>query len=72
MALVTVLFDTGVRAGELVSMGIPDWEHRCVWVDGKTGPRLVPLGTQSIEAVDRCGTEFRLLRPLYVGLGLAG
>ncbi len=52
-ALVTVLFDTGVRAGELVSMGIPDWERRCVWVDGKTGPRLVPLGTQSVEAVDR-------------------
>ncbi|MCH7734818.1 MAG: tyrosine-type recombinase/integrase [Chloroflexi bacterium] len=52
-AMVTVLFDTGVRAGELVSMGIPDWERRCVWVDGKTGPRLIPLGIQAIESLDR-------------------
>ena len=68
MALVTVLFDTGVRAGELVSMGIPDWEQRCVWVDGKTGPRLVPLGAQSIEAVDRYVRRWRIASdPLWKG-----
>ena len=52
-ALVTVLFDTGVRAGELISMSLPDWNDRSVWVDGKGGPRSVPLGAQSIEALDR-------------------
>ena len=35
-ALVTVLFDTGAREGEIVSMGLPDWELRTVQVDGKT------------------------------------
>ena len=34
-----------VREGELVSMGLPDWEKRIVRVDGKTGVRDVPLGT---------------------------
>ena len=41
-AMITVLFDTGVRVGELVSRGIPDWSNRVVQVDGKTGVRQVP------------------------------
>jgi integrase/recombinase XerD len=44
-ALILTLFDTGVREGELVSMGLPDWEKHIVRVDGKTGVRDVPLGT---------------------------
>jgi len=52
-ALVTVLYDTGVRAGELVSMQVPEWERRSVLVDGKTGVRDVPLGIASIQAVER-------------------
>ncbi len=52
-AIVSVLFDTGVREGELVSMGLPDWSSSTVWVNGKTGDRLIPLGTNSLRAVDR-------------------
>jgi len=52
-ALVTVLFDTGVREGELVSMGLPDWQSRTVRVDGKGGVRVVPLGTNALQAIDR-------------------
>jgi len=33
---------SGVRVGELVSMGIPDWSNRVVQVDGETGVRQVP------------------------------
>lgn len=52
-ALVMVLFDTGVRVGELVSMGLLDWEKRQARVDGKTGVRLVPLGTTALQAIER-------------------
>ena len=50
-AIVTVLYDTGVRAGELVSMGLPDWDRRHVRVDGKTGVRIVPMGKSSLRAI---------------------
>jgi integrase/recombinase XerD len=52
-ALVLTLFDTGVREGELVSMGMPDWERCRVRVDGKTGTRNVPLGNASLQALER-------------------
>lgn len=52
-AMVMLLFDTGGRAGELISMGLPDWQQSCVVVDGKTGVRRVPLGSASLQAVDR-------------------
>lgn len=52
-ALILTLFDTGVREGELVSMGLPNWEKRIVHVDGKTGVRDVPLGTATLQAVER-------------------
>lgn len=51
-AIVTVLYDTGVRAGELVSMGLPDWDRQLVRVDGKTGVRIVPLGKASLRAIE--------------------
>lgn len=52
-ALITVLFDTGVRVGELCSMDTPDWVNRTVEVNGKTGFRLVPLGETTIVEVHR-------------------
>ena len=52
-AMVMVLFDTGVREGELVSMTLPDWDRRQVKVNGKGGVRIVPLGTASLQAVER-------------------
>ena len=52
-AMVSVLFDTGVRQGELVSMDLPDWERRVLQVEGKTGIRTVFLGTASLQAVER-------------------
>ena len=52
-ALVMVLYDTGVREGELVSMGLPDWDARQVMVVGKGGVRRVPLGTAALQAVER-------------------
>lgn len=51
-ALVMVLYDTGVRDGELVSMGLPDWDARQAMVVGKTGVRRVPLGTSALQAVE--------------------
>ena len=47
-ALVTVLFDTGVREGQLVSMALPDWDRRQLRVEGKGGIRDVPLGTAGL------------------------
>jgi len=52
-AMMTVLFDTGVRVGELISMDAPDWGNRLIRVDGKTGIRYVPLGIGSLQALDR-------------------
>lgn len=52
-AIVTVLFDTGVRVGDLVSMEIPDWANRTVEVNGKTGHRVVPLGETTIIQIHR-------------------
>jgi site-specific recombinase XerD len=50
-ALVLVLYDTGVREGELISMGEVHWERRRVQVTGKTGTRNVPLGAATIQAL---------------------
>jgi site-specific recombinase XerD len=52
-AIITVLFDSGVRAGELVSMGLPNWDSKTVTVDGKTGVRTVPLGDTALLAVQK-------------------
>jgi len=52
-AMVMVLFDTGVRESELLSMSMPDWERRRTRVSGKTGTRDVPLGMATLQAVER-------------------
>ena len=61
-AVISVLFDTGVRESELVSMGIPDWDTSTVWVDGKTGQRLIPLGTNALRSVDRYARKWSVSR----------
>lgn len=59
-AVISVLFDTGVRESELVSMGIPDWDTATVWVDGKTGQRLIPLGTNALRSIDRYARKWNV------------
>ncbi len=59
-AIVTVLYDTGVRVGELVSMELPDWDRRHVSVDGKTGVRIVPLGNASLQAINAYVVRWRI------------
>ena len=54
-AMILVLYDTGARLGELLSM-TPDGinrELRVATVNGKTGPRGVPLGNATFDAVNR-------------------
>ena len=60
-AVISVLFDTGVRESELVSMGIPDWDNSSVWVDGKTGQRLVPFGTNTLRSIDRYARKWHVV-----------
>ena len=67
-ALVMVLFDTGVREGELVSMKVPDWERRLVQVDGKTGMRRAFLGIATLQAVERYVRRWGIIDgPLWRG-----
>jgi site-specific recombinase XerD len=59
-AIITVLFDAGLRVGELVSMGLPDWDSKTVKVDGKTGIRTVPLGDTALLAVQRYVRKWKI------------
>ena len=52
-AMVMVLFDTGVRESELLSMSWPDFDKGRSRVSGKTGTRDVPLGMATLQAVER-------------------
>ncbi len=56
-AMVRVLFDTGVRRGELASMRVdPTWlnlQKGTAMVTGKTGPRLVAFGPKTGAALLR-------------------
>ena len=56
-----VLFDTGVREGDLVSMAMPDWDQRLVRVEGKPGVRIVPLGTVDLRALERYVRRWRIV-----------
>jgi integrase/recombinase XerC len=44
--LVTLLLATGARIGELCAARVADWDGRQLRLDGKTGERFVPLGSQ--------------------------
>jgi len=46
-ALIAVLLDTGIRLGELESLSWPDIGIGILSVDGKTGPRTVPISQRT-------------------------
>jgi site-specific recombinase XerD len=54
-AIIRVMFDTGARLGELAGIQLDDWDTRqdFLFVDGKSGPRLVPMSASTAEAVAR-------------------
>lgn len=54
-AIILVLLDTGVRAGELVSMRLDslDWQRQSIRVEGKTGVRDVAFGKATAVALRR-------------------
>lgn len=54
-AAIMVLLDTGVRLGELVGMKVSSWDRQAdlLFVDGKSGPRAVPHGPATHEALAR-------------------
>lgn len=54
-AIIMVFYDSGVRLGELVSMTTAgfDSDHGLIQVIGKTGPRVVPVGDRTLEALNR-------------------
>lgn len=62
-ALILVLYDTGVREGELISMRTVDWGHRTAQVTGKTGSRTVPLGQASLAALEQYTWHWGILGP---------
>jgi hypothetical protein len=65
-AIIRVMFDTGARLGELAGIQLDDWDTRqdFLFVDGKSGPRLVPMSASTAEAVARY-----VRRPTWVDLG---
>ena len=54
-ALIRVLIDTGARRGEPTSLRLADWDRRndLLALDGKTGPRTVPVSLSTGEALAR-------------------
>ena len=67
-ALILTLYDTGVREGELISMGLPDWDRARVKVSGKTGTRYVPLGMATLQAIERYVRRWKITdAPLWRG-----
>lgn len=54
-AIIRTLIDTGARRGELVSLSLTDWDRRndLLHLDGKSGPRTVPLSLSTGEAMGR-------------------
>lgn len=82
-AMILVLLDTGVRAGELVSMRLDgvDFQRQTVRVDGKTGVRDVAFGKATAVALRRYlrarkGSRYAGTDALWVGdrgpIGYAG
>lgn len=76
-ALIILLLDTGLRIGEVANLTLRDvdWIDAALAVDGKTGPRIVPLGRKAKRAlrvyVDR-GRTAATSRELHVFLTLDG
>lgn len=62
-AAVLVLYDTGLRVGELLAMDMPSWDQRLVAVQGKTGHRSVPIGATTAAALERYLRRWRIAGP---------
>jgi integrase len=54
-AIIRVLVDCGLRLGELTGLRVTDWDRRSdlLFVNGKTGPRAVPMSATTGEALAR-------------------
>lgn len=51
-AMITMLFDSGVRLGELISMRVTaTWREGVIEVRGKTGPRMAYYSSHTVDAV---------------------
>jgi integrase len=73
-AILRVLIDTGARRGELVGLRLSDWDRRndLLLLDGKSGPRYVPLSLSTGEALARyvrrrAGHRYADLPALWLG-----
>lgn len=72
-AMVRVLFDTGVRLGELASLDVDDWnrKHDTLSVTGKTGTRVVALSASTADALGRYmrvrARQAKADGPLWIG-----
>ncbi len=76
-ALIRVLIDTGARRGELTGLRVTDWDSRndLLALDGKTGPRTVPVSLSTGEALGRYRrrrAEHRLAAHPAMWLGTKG
>jgi integrase/recombinase XerD len=65
VALVYLLLDTGIRAGEAASIQVNsiNWNEREVWVSGKTGRRVVPISTKTLHRMRRFLSHERWAAP---------
>lgn len=54
-AMLRLVWDSGIRVSELVGIRVEDVnvDRGVVWVDGKTGERLVPFSLATTRALDR-------------------
>jgi site-specific recombinase XerD len=55
-AIINLLVDTGLRRGELENLKLADvdlYKSRTAQVDGKSGPRFIPLGSKTAAVMDR-------------------
>jgi integrase len=73
-AIIRILVDCGLRLGELAGLRVADWDRRSdlLFVNGKTGPRAVPMSATTGEALarylrQRGGHPHAALEALWIG-----
>jgi site-specific recombinase XerD len=87
-ALLTLLVDTGIRVGEALNLAREDIGDETIYVDGKTGPREVPIsaGTRAflLELVSQGplfwgykgrmtrSGAYSVIREIFKGAGITG
>lgn len=62
LAILYLLLDTGMRAGELCGLNLEDinYASKTVTVDGKTGERIIPVSSRCLSAVRRYVNSHRV------------